>query len=528
MDNASPKKTILVVEDEGIIAMDIAASLQALGYQTPPTISNGKEAIAVAEQIHPDLILIDILLKGDIDGIEAAVVIKEKLNIPIVYLTANTDEKTFQRAKVSGPFGYLLKPFEERELHSTIETALYKHQTEQELHRYRNHLEELVQERTAELEKTHAALMQSEENYRTIFHNANDAIFVIDANSRILDANPGATELSGRPCEEIQKMSLCDLGAPDQLLTPQEVQTILQKSLAGAPQVFEWLITSNSGKPIWVEMSIKNAHMNGNNLILAVARDINIRKESEQIMLKAKEEAEKANRLKNEFLSNMSHEIRTPMNAVLGMSKIALSTNLSAEQRSYLEMILEAGENLLDLLNNVLDYSKFEAGQVEFAAQPFLIDQQIELSIRTAASRAAAKGIEIINTPSRIPCTVVGDSLRFRQIIRTLLDNAIKFTDTGQVRITTSYQENGKDSLTLHLTVSDTGIGISEEKQKIIFDIFTQSDASYTRSRNGAGLGLAVTNKLVQLMNGKLSVKSEEGKGSSFMATIPFAKGPAI
>ncbi|MDH3360099.1 MAG: response regulator, partial [Desulfobulbaceae bacterium] len=249
MSEDQPNKTILVVEDEGIIAMDISSTLQALGYNTPPSINNGAEAITVAGDLHPDLILIDILLKGDIDGIEAAVAIKEKYNIPIVYLTANTDEQTFQRAKVSGPFGYLLKPFEERELHSTIETALFKHQTEQKLQLYRDHLEELVQNRTAELEKTHAALQQSEANYRAIFHNANDAIFVIDADGRILDANPGASLLTGYSCEEIKGMTLNQLGEAEQTLSPEETMELMQKALAGTPQIFEWLTKNKTAEP---------------------------------------------------------------------------------------------------------------------------------------------------------------------------------------------------------------------------------------------------------------------------------------
>ena len=241
MDENSSVRKILVVEDESIIAMDTINTLNRLGYKTLPPVDNGPDAIAAAEKLQPSLVLIDILLKGDIDGIEAAVVIQEQCNLPIVYLTANTDEQTFQRAKLSGPFGYLLKPFEERELHTTIETALYKHQMEQELHRYRDHLEELVQQRTAELEKTHAALQQSEENYRTIFANANDAIFVIGADTRILDANPKASELTGHCREEIQQLTMEEISAAEQPLSPEETRSILQKALAGEPQVFEWL-----------------------------------------------------------------------------------------------------------------------------------------------------------------------------------------------------------------------------------------------------------------------------------------------
>lgn len=527
MDKHAPGRTILVVEDESIIAMDITASLRRLGYETTATAVNGAEALELTEKFKPDLILIDILLRGNIDGIDTAIAIKEKFNIPFVYLTANTDELTFQRAKNSGPFGYLLKPFEEQELHSTIETAIFKHQAEQELKRHLEQLEELVQKRTAELEKSHTILHQLETNYRTIFNNTNDAIFVFDADTRILDANPKASELTGYPLDEIQKHSFSDISGSEQPLSPKQAENLIHKTLSGKPQVFEWIIKNTDGSRNWVEFSINNVTINDNNLLLAVARNISMRKESEQILIKAKEEAEKANQLKNEFLSNMSHEIRTPMNAVIGMTKITLSTDLNAEQRSYLEMILESASSLLDLLNNVLDYSKIDAGQVILASQPFVLSQLIESTARSVDGRAKAKGLEIKSIAPSPPCSLIGDSQRVRQIIHTLLDNAIKFTKKGGVQIKADQLENSGDELIIEIAVSDTGAGIPKNKQDQIFDLFTQADGSYTRSHNGAGLGLAVIHKLVRLLNGNIRVESEEGQGSTFFVQIPFKKGPA-
>lgn len=528
MDNTPANRTILLVEDESIIAMHIISTLQQLGYHTAPPVDTGQAAIAAARKLQPDIILMDILLKGEIDGIETAVIINKESNIPVIYLTANTDDKTFQRAKISTPFGYLLKPFTERELHTTIEIALFKHQTEQELQRYRNHLEELVQKRTAELEATHHALQESEHNYRTIFDRANDPFFILDADSRIHDVNPKVSALTGYDRQELQQLSMDDITASEQTGASGQTKSFLQKALAGKPQVFEWRIRHKDGSQIWLEMNLQNATIDGSKLLLAVGRDIEIRRKSELLMRTAKEEAEKANRLKNEFLANMSHEIRTPMNAVLGMSKIVLGTDLSADQRMYLAMILEAGDKLLDLLNNVLDYSKIEAGQIQLANQPFDLNELLDSIIRSSADQANSKDLTLINSSPHIPYTLIGDSRRVRQIVRTLLDNAIKFTQTGHVKVNAQREGNAGGATAILFTVSDTGIGIAPEKQSVIFDLFTQADGSYTRSHDGAGLGLAVTAKLVQLMNGTIWVESMEGQGSHFKVRLPFQRGSAL
>ncbi len=526
MADLEKAKTILVVEDESIIAMDIRNSLRRLGYQTPAAVHDAEEAIAATARLAPDLVLMDICLKGEMDGIEAAKIIKERFHLPIVYLTANTDEKTFDRAKRTAPSGYLLKPFEERELRTTIETALYKHQTEQKLQRYRDHLEELVQKRTADLEETHRALRQSEENYRTIFNSANDAILVIEAESgRIVDSNEKVRDLTGYSPEEIKALTVNDLGADTSLFPLGRTCPPLRQAAAGTPQVFEWVIKHRGGACNWVEVSLKDAAVGGRNCLLAVVRDIALRKEAEIMLIRAKEEAEAANRLKTQFLANMSHEIRTPMNAILGMARVTMETELTAAQRRYLQMILDAGQTLLGLLNDILDFSKLESDQILLERQPFDFCQLLEESARALAMQANAKGLDLIcHPPAGLGHALIGDSLRLRQVLLNLLGNAIKFTPAGHILLRAAIVSEDDATVVMCVGVSDTGIGIDADKQAAIFDRFTQADSSTTRSFGGAGLGLAITGKLVELMGGTIRLESAKGRGSTFYVTLPFAK----
>ena len=523
-------RSILVVEDESIIALDIQNNLRRLGYQTPAAVHNARDAIAAAERHRPDLVLMDILLQGEMDGVQAAVIIKDRLNIPIVYLTANTDEQTFERAKLSAPFGYLLKPFEQRELHTTIETALYKHATEQKLHRYRHHLEELVQERTAELEKTHQALKQSEKNYRTIFNSANDAILVIEIETGcILDANEKVRDLTGFTPQQAVELTIGDLSAGTPPFTAAEALVPIQKAAAGTPQVFEWQAKHRDNTLCWVEMSLKTAVIGGEKRILAVVRDISLRKEAEQMLIQAKEAAEAANRLKSQFLANMSHEIRTPMNAILGMARVTMETELSPAQHRYLQMILDAGQTLLGLLNDILDFSKLESDQIVLESQPFDLRQILEGTARALSLPAFGKGLDLIcHPPGRLAHALVGDSLRLRQVLINLINNAIKFTPTGHVLLQAQIHSENDVSVELRLMVSDTGVGIPADKQATIFERFSQVDQSTTRNFGGAGLGLAITSKLAQLMGGEISLDSTPGKGSTFHVTLRFAKGSPL
>ena len=294
----------------------------------------------------------------------------------------------------------------------------------------------------------------------------------------------------------------------------------------------EWTYVRKDGSQFTVSLvvtAVRNAasEITG---FLGVAEDITFRKQTERNLLAARKSAEQAANAKGEFLANMSHEIRTPMNGIIGMADLALDTALTSEQREYLEVVKSSANSLLRIINDILDFSKIEAGKLQLDPHPFRLRDSLGDTMKTLAVRAHEKNLELLwQTAPDVPDGLIGDAGRLRQILVNLSGNAIKFTERGEVSVMVELVSLTDSNARLRFSVRDTGIGIPLDKQRLIFEAFSQADASTTRAYGGTGLGLSISRQLVRIMGGDLLLNSEEGRGSTFFfdVELPLSHVPA-
>ncbi len=407
-----------------------------------------------------------------------------------------------------------------------------------------------------ERKRAEEALRESEERFRAIFQTAEDSIFIKDTTLQYTLVNPAMERLLARRAPELIGLTEVELFGAEGIDHLQQVdrrvlagETIAEehtKPIRGSPRTFHVVkvpMRDHAGKIIG---------------LCGIARDITERKRAEEALRRyaselesakavqeenatrlrqlvkdlgeAKRQAEAATQAKSEFLANMSHEIRTPMNGIMGMTELALETELTPEQREYLAMVQTSADSLLTVINDILDFSKIEARQLELDRIEFNLRDTLGDALKVLALHAHQKGLELADfVQPEVPEWLVGDPGRLRQVLTNLVDNATKFTEQGEVVVRVAVEGQTADPSCLHFTVSDTGIGIPAEKQKSIFEPFVQADASTTRRYGGTGLGLAITSQLVALMGGRLWVESEPDKGSTFhfTACMDLAPTPA-
>jgi PAS domain S-box-containing protein len=367
-----------------------------------------------------------------------------------------------------------------------------------------------------------ALIKKSEQKFRSLFDNTQGILSIHDLEGNFIDVNQAGLNATEYSREEMLNATLFHLMNPERHGEINEYLAAVQEYGKASG---EMAINKKSGeKAIWFFMSTLDENSTGTKQIITNVLDITERKKLNNELHQAKIEAEEAFKAKSEFVANMSHEIRTPLNGIIGFTELALATKLDETQKQYLEIINQSGVSLYSIINDILDFSKMESNNMKLAIDRIEVEEVISEAFNIVSYGINTKGLEmLLDIDHNIPRYIWADAMRLKQILVNLLGNALKFTEKGEIKLyVTILEDYGNSKMRLRFGVSDTGIGIHKDKQKEIFNAFSQEDGSITKRFGGTGLGLSISNKLLALANSTLRLKSEQGKGSNFYFDLDF------
>ncbi len=502
--------TVLLVEDDEVDQMAFERFVKAAGlpykYILSGSIRQTKELVEDGQ--HFDIAIVDFNL-SDGNGLEVVDVIGTQA--PVIFVTGQGDQKTAVEAMKAGVYDYLIKDTQRQyldQLPVTIDNAISHRQAESRLREVELEIEKLM----------------------WVVSKTDNSMAIANAKGLIEWVNEGFERMTGYASEEVVGTHGDDLlldGVSGLNPASEHFQLLVEtkKSI-----IYETKNYNKNGREFWVLTTITPILDTDGEIhrIIAIDSDVTEQKRIEQELLVAKQKAEALAKTKEEFLANMSHEIRTPMNAIIGMSQLLKDTPLNDEQETYLKSLEFASENLMNIISDVLDLSKLEAGKVVLESIPFDLKKLLDGIENMFRFKATEKKIGFkFEGDEALADEYLGDPGKLNQILLNLLSNAVKFTAKGEVKLSVKVLEGDKDLHRICFEVTDTGIGIPEENFANIFESFKQASSTTTREFGGTGLGLTIVKRLVEQMKGEITVKSETGKGASFRIELPLKMCPS-
>ncbi|WP_052812927.1 hybrid sensor histidine kinase/response regulator [Desulfonatronum thioautotrophicum] len=499
-----PEQTkVLIVEDLPTDALLVEHEVrEVLPESIFLVVETAPDFLAALDSFQPDLILSDYSMP-EFDGLSALKLALEHVpDTPFLIITGSINEETAVKCMKAGAWDYILKERIIR-LGTSVLAALER--------------------RKERLEKRSAgeALERSERLFRNLFEQHAAVKLLVDPDTAaIVDANQAAAEFYGWSRDQLKAKHIPDINT----LPPEQIKSNMRKALIEHCVSFEAQHKLADGTLRDVEIFSSPIQSGNKTLLHSIVHDITSRKKAERALIAAKELAEAANIAKSEFLANMSHELRTPFNGIMGMMQLLQTTPLNEEQQEFVSAAIESSKRFTRLLSDILDISSFEAGKATLTTSEFNPVEALESVMDLFALRAREKGLDLdMTVDPAIPRNVLGDVTRVKQILFNLVGNALKFTDKGSVHaaLTPLSAAKGGD-LRIMFSISDTGIGIPEDKLGNLFKPFVQVDGSYTRPYQGAGLGLSIVKRLMELMNGNGCVETVVDRGTTVHVVLPF------